>query len=567
MKYLVTSALPYANGPLHFGHLTGVYLPADVFVRHLRLMGEKVAHISGSDEHGVAIMLNAQKAKRPYKEYVDEWHADHKQLFKNFDVDFDFFGQTSAPYHAEEVVPWFHELNKRGMIETEDCPQLQCQSCHNHLPDRFVKGTCYQCGYADARGDECPNCGIIIDAIRLKEPQCQICFSHSIKQVISTQYYLKLSKYHKQFRQWFEGKKESWRKTVWPFVDQLTSEGLQDRAITRDLDWGIDVPVPDNKGKKLYVWFDAPIGYVSNTREWLRQSGSKEDYMKDWWQNKDVRLYHFIGKDNIIFHTIIFPVMSLASGRAIAPYDVPANQYLNLEGKQFSKSSGWYVDAHDAVKRFGPDALRYYLLSILPDTADSSFTWEGMQAKVNNELANNYGNLVNRCLKFMHKNWPAGIEASVYADAKNCDWYKQYVDGYKNIHQLLGAVEIRKALEQIMSLGHHSNLFFSERAPWAEFKVEPDKARYTIAHTALQIILMSVILRPYLPTLSRKALSIFGAQWEANLADIYKRGPDAVLALAQNGLQLIAAPEALVPKIEDTVIAELNEQLRQKTQA
>ena len=264
-KYLVTSALPYANGPLHFGHLAGVYIPADIYTRHRKLQRERAIHICGSDEHGVAIMLNAQKAKVPYQEYVDGWHKEHKALFDSFDINFEYFGQTSADYHAQEVLPWFKSLHEKGMIEPRDGQQLQCNDCHNHLPDRFVSGTCYECGYEHARGDECPNCGIIIDSVKLINPECQICGSKSIKEVTVTQYYLTLSKAHEKYRSWLEKKIPDFRKTVGNYVDSLTKENLHDRAISRDLDWGIDVPLAEAVGKKLYVWFDAPIGYVSNT--------------------------------------------------------------------------------------------------------------------------------------------------------------------------------------------------------------------------------------------------------------------------------------------------------------
>ena len=297
---------------MHFGHLAGVFIPADTYTRHLKLTGKKAIHISGSDEHGVAIMLSAKKAGKGYKEFVDGWHANHKVLMDSFNVDFDFFGQTSADYHAKEVTPWFKALHEKGMIEPRDSQQLQCNDCHHHLPDRYVQGKCYNCGYDEARGDECPNCGIIIDSVKLIDPVCQICGSQNIKETTVTQYYLTLSKAHTEYRKWFEENSAVFRKTVKGYVDSLTKENLHDRAISRDLDWGIDVPLAEAVGKKLYVWFDAPIGYVSNTKKWLEETGSSEDYKKDWWQNPETKIEHFIGKDNIIFHCIIFPVMSMA---------------------------------------------------------------------------------------------------------------------------------------------------------------------------------------------------------------------------------------------------------------
>ena len=276
MKHLVTSALPYANGHLHFGHLAGVYIPADIYTRHRKLQGLKAIHISGSDEHGVAIMQNAQKAKKSYKEYVDKWHRDHKALFDKYGVEFDYFGQTSADYHETEVLEWFKVLHEKGFIDKKAEDQLQCQDCHNYLPDRFVEGTCYVCGYEEARGDECPKCGEWIDAVKLKDPVCKFCGSKNIEVKSVDQWYLMLSKYHKEFRAWLEGHSKDWRKTVYSFVDSLSKDEMVNRAITRDLDWGIDVPLSEAAGKKLYVWFDAPIGYVSNTKEYCKESGEEK---------------------------------------------------------------------------------------------------------------------------------------------------------------------------------------------------------------------------------------------------------------------------------------------------
>ena len=561
-KYLVTSALPYANGPLHFGHLAGVYIPADIYTRHRKLQGDKAIHICGSDEHGVAIMLNAQKAKMPYKEYVDGWHKEHKALFDAYQVDFDFFGQTSSDYHAEEVVPWFNSLHEKGMIEPRDGQQLQCKDCHNHLPDRFVQGECYECHYPDARGDECPNCGIIIDSVRLINPVCQICHSKNIQEVTVTQYYLTLSKAHQQFRSWLEKKIPDFRKTVGNYVDSLTKENLHDRAISRDLDWGIDVPLAEAKGKKLYVWFDAPIGYVSNTKQWLKQMGSSEDYKKDWWLNKDTKIEHFIGKDNIIFHCIIFPVMSMMSEQVNVCTDVPANQYLNLEGKQFSKSAGWYVDAKEAVEKFGSDALRYYLTAISPEGSDSSFTWDGFQARLNGELANNIGNLINRCLKFWKKNWVDGMSASALQSYQKIEKVTELKNKLGEVRSHLDKKEIKRALEIAMQMGHMTNEYFSDRAPWATFKEDPTVAEKTIAETGAMILIVAAALNPFLPNLSAEIFKLFGHVSDELIAQIYQGDFDKILTIFENaGGGPVTAPNALVPKIEDTVIAQLKEEL------
>ncbi len=567
MKYLITGALPYANGPLHFGHLAGAYLPADVIVRHKRLQGHEAMFICGSDEHGVAIMLNAQKEKRDYKEYVDHWHKEHLELFKKYDIHFDFFGQTSAEYHKKEVLTWFSILHEKGFIEPRDTAQLFCGDCKNHLPDRFVEGVCYSCGFEHARGDECPKCGLWIEAGRLKNPVCKICGSHNLELVSVKQYYLLLSKFHKEFRLWFEKKKDSWRKTVYPFIDSLTNENLHDRAITRDLDWGIDVPLPEAKGKKIYVWFDAPIGYVSNTREYLKSIGSKEDYLKDWWNSKDTTIVNFIGKDNIIFHGIIFPMMSLASGRVQAVSDLPANQYVNLDGKQFSKSSGHYIDAKQALADFGPDYLRYYLISIIPESADSSFTWDHFAAKINNELANNLGNLVNRVLKFWQKNWPAGIEATYFSDFSSLSETKSLLESIKKINDFLDSYQIRRALEECMAIGHSANNFFSDRAPWAQLKESESAAKKTIAQSAMFIFSLAVMLRPFLPTLSSNILGYFMEGVDEKLIkELYSGNLQSVNSFFQkeSKFNLKKNPEALILKIDEALIKKLNETLRQK---
>lgn len=553
-RTLITSALPYANGPLHFGHIAGVYLPADIYTRHLKLLGKKVIHISGSDEHGVAIMQNAQKAKINYKEYVDKWHQEHKLLFSSYDIEPEFFGQTSSQYHEEEVLKWFEVMNKANAFEKRQEEQLQCQDCHNFLPDRFVEGECYVCNYKEARGDECPECGTWIDPLKLKNPVCKFCHSKNISIKPSAQWYLALSKFRPQFNEWFSTKKH-WKNTVYPYVESLVKESLHDRAITRDLDWGIKVPLKDAEGKRFYVWFDAPIGYVSNTKEFLRINNINEDYLKDWWLNPKTNVVNFIGKDNIIFHAIIFPMMSLISGRAKPVDELPANQYVNLFGKQFSKSKGWYVDAEDALKRFGVDALRYYLVSLIPEQADTSFTWLGLDSKVNNELANNIGNLVSRCLKFLHKNWPEGIAPEVmmnfWKDGNQLQ--KNMLEGVKTSQNAIDKFEFRYALEVVMQCGTKANTYFSDAAPWNQFKTDPALAKQTIADTTNAIIILGVMLSPFTPGLAKKIQDLFDCYFKSQKANeiIYQAKWDEwKKIISSNQCVLSYEPTILVPKID-----------------
>jgi len=563
-RFLITSALPYANGPIHFGHLAGAYLGADVYNRHRQLQGHQTLFICGSDEHGVAIMLNAKKAGEDYQSYVNKWHNEHKEVFKEYGIEFNFFGQTSADYHREETLRWFKSLHEKGLIGPEDCQQLYCNDCHNHLPDRFVEGKCYKCDYDNARGDECPNCGEFIDPTRLTNTVCKICSSQNISEVTVTQYYLYLSKYHQEYRKWFEGKSD-WRKTVYPYVDSLTKENLHDRAITRDLDWGIDVPLPGAEGKKLYVWFDAPIGYVSNTKKYLEETKSQQHYLTDWWENPDVELTHFIGKDNIIFHAIIFPTMSMASGFAKAADQVPANQFLNLEGKQFSKSTGHYVDALSSIKDFGQNALRYYLLSILPESTDSSFSWEQLQAKVNNELANNIGNFLNRCLKFTKKNWPDGMPSQYYTGFSSSNSGIELIKDIQELNQLIDGYQIKKGMEKVMSIGQKANNFFSDNAPWAQIKEDKDKAGITLAHSSAFALCLGVLMKPFLPELSHSILAHFkNIMSEDTEHLIYSGQLDHLENIFSKGHQLTQPVEALVPKIEDQLIENMLEQLKAK---
>jgi methionyl-tRNA synthetase len=564
MKYLITSALPYANGPLHFGHIAGVYLPADIYTRHRKLQGKRAIHICGSDEHGVAIMLNAQKAKKDYQQYVNEWHKEHESLFKSYDITFDYFGQTSKPYHHEETIRWFNELNRKGAIQAKEESQLQCHDCKNYLPDRFVEGTCYVCGYDKARGDECPNCGTWIEPIKLKNPVCKICGSKNVHEAKVTQWYLTLSKYHEEFRNWFKTK-QHWRKTVTSFVESLSKDELVDRAITRDLDWGIDVPLAEAKGKKLYVWFDAPIGYVSNTKQYLKENNINEDYIQDWWKGKDVEITHFIGKDNIIFHTIIFPVMSMACGFINPPTEVPANQYVNLEGKQFSKSQGWYIDADKAIKDFGPDAMRYYLISLIPESSDSSYTWKGFEARVNNELANNIGNFINRSMKFLEKNWPNGLSAESFHGFFETAQSVKIKNDISEYHKELDNFSIKKGMEIVMAIGNDANLFFSDAAPWAQMKQDPKLAEKTIAYSAVYVAILGVLFSPYLPTLSHKILTYFGNQIDDEIKrKIYSGEIEVLKQVFQTGFKLAVSPEGLVPKLDPKYISQLEDELKNK---
>ncbi len=545
-RFLITAALPYANGPLHLGHIAGVYLPADIYARHCRLLGRETLFVSGSDEHGVAIIQNAQKANQDYQSYVDSWHQEHKNLFQKFGISFDFFGQTSADYHHRETKEWFKALDEKSAFEKRGILQLQCQSCSNWLPDRFVEGTCYVCGYKKARGDECPDCGTWIEPLKLIEPVCQFCGGREIESREVTQWYLKLSSFQAVYEKWLEGK-SGWRKTVYSYLQSLAKEGLPDRAITRDLDWGVDVPLEEAENKKLYVWFDAPIGYVSNTKEYLKQNGLPEQDYQKWWQNPDTQISNFIGKDNIIFHGIIFPLMSLISEKANPVDELPANQYLNFMGKQFSKSQGHYVETDKVLEEFGVTALRYYLCTLIPENSDSSFDWQEFEARVNGELANNIGNFLNRSLKFANKNFAEGFSDSALEQARNSKVLQETGVLFEEMKQELDCFNLKKALDKALKIGHTSNEYFSEQAPWGLLKTDPAAAEIVLAASVFLGLQIGLAFSPFLPELSEQLRQIFLVS-EESWKSGYQR-PENLFGLGKDKLKIAGEIHALVPKI------------------
>lgn len=558
-RFLITAALPYANGPLHFGHLAGVYIPSDIYSRHRRLQGHTVKFICGSDEHGVGVMVPAEKEKMSYQAFVDKWNAAHKELFRNLDIQFDFFGRTTAKYHAEETVEWFKALYERGLIGKQTEKQLYSIDDGKFLPDRFVEGTCYVCGYANARGDECPNCGEWIDPIKLKNPVSKMSGSRNIEVRETENYFLLMTKLEDEYRKHY-GEHKHWRKLVRGFVDGLLDQGLVDRCITRDLDWGIRVPLAEAGDKRIYVWFDAPIGYVSNLKEHLREIGSKEDYRKDWFNSPDVELSHFIGKDNIIFHALIFPMMGLGTHADPAKRfmkfvdDVPANEFLNLEGKQFSKSSGWYIDAAEAIQAFGTDPLRYYLVSVIPETGDTNFSWDTF-ATTYDEFRNKIGNFVHRSLSFLNKSFPEGLPAPAFAAASVQAEIAKIEKHIRAITAHLDATAFVKAQTELLMLGQTANEFFQAAAPWKQIKENRGAAAATLAASVLYAASFAAMLEPVVPGIARKLREQLGLA-EAALVPAYRGQAGALAKVFAAGFKLPKEPTVLLPQIMPEQIAE-----------
>ena len=548
-KYLITAALPYANGPIHFGHMAGVYIPADIYVRHRRAQGHLVRFICGSDEHGVSIMLSAEKAGKSYQEHVDYWNKEHESLMKSFEVEFDVFGRTSAPYHDEETIAWFKKLYEQGYIEKQEEKQLFCIEDNNFLTDRMARGTCYICHYEEARGDECPNCGEWIEATKLINPYSKVSGSKNVEVRSTENYFLLLSKAQKDFEKIFKTRPH-WKKIVKNFVEGFLKKGLKDRSISRDLGWGIKVPLAEAGDKRLYVWFDAPIGYVSNLKEYLKKIESKEHYLDDWFNSDEVEMEYFLGKDNIIFHSIIFPIMGMGTGFMKLADHIRANEFLNLEGRQFSKSTGWYIDAHDALADFGPDPLRFYLSSILPETGDSSFSWDAFQNSYK-ELNNKVGNFVHRSFSFLYKNWPEGLSKEAYSGIEKTKAFQEIQKGMEEAIKELDQCNLVKAYTRILALGQSANEFFQSQAPWKSIKEDKKAAERSLAQSSLYAVALATLLYPYTPGLAQTLRKKFeGYLKEEDFSQIY-RGDLKIAAKAfEQGFRLKEAPKILLLSID-----------------
>ncbi len=551
-RILVTAALPYANGPIHLGHLAGAYLPADIYVRYQRLKGRDVIYICGSDEHGVPITITAEKEGITPQQVVDKYHYMNKESFEKFGMSFDNYSRTSLPIHHQTAQEFFLELYKKGVLKEKTTKQLYCEKDKMFLADRYVEGTCPVCGSPGARGDQCEKCGSWLEQTDLIEPKCKICGSTPVIKDTS-HWYLPLGDFQKRLEEWISTKTD-WKENVKQYVYSWFKEGLQDRAVTRDLHWGVKVPISGAEGKVIYVWFDALLGYISSTKEWAQKIGQPEKW-REYWQDSNTRLIHFIGKDNIVFHCIVFPAMLMAwnDGRSdeiyVLPDNVPANEFLNLEGKKLSTSRNYAVWLNEYLEKFEPDPLRYAIASILPETKDTDFSWKEFQARNNNELADILGNFVNRTLTFVKKNFenkvPERFELEDI-DRELMAKLKEYVDkiasNYENFR-------IRDGVFETMNLARFANKYFNDTEPWRMIKENPRRASTTI-NLCLQLVRsLAILFEPVLPFSARKI-------WEMlNLKDdIVKAGWDsAAEPLLTVGHQL-GEPKILFRKIEDSEI-------------
>ncbi|MDQ6471218.1 methionine--tRNA ligase [Flavobacterium sp. LHD-80] len=512
-RYTITAALPYTNGPIHIGHLAGVYVPADIYSRYLRLQGKDVAFICGSDEHGVAISMKAKKEGITPQEVIDKYDGIIRKSFSDFGISFNNYSRTSAKVHHDTASEFFRTLYDKGDFIEEVTEQLYDAKANQFLADRFVVGTCPRCGNEGAYGDQCENCGSTLNATDLINPKSTITGETPILKA-TKHWFLPLDRYSDFLTKWIlEGHKNDWKPNVYGQVKSWIDGGLEPRAVTRDLDWGIDVPVEGAEGKKLYVWFDAPIGYISSTKEWAAREG------KDWepyWKDEETKLVHFIGKDNIVFHCIIFPAMLKAEGSYILPDNVPANEFLNLEGNKLSTSKNWAVWLHEYLEEFPDkqDVLRYALTSNAPETKDNDFTWKDFQARNNNELVAIFGNFINRVVVLTNKYYdgiiPTPNEFSE-VDEQTLAELKAYP---AVISSSVERYRFREALGELMNVARLGNKYLADEEPWKVMKDNPERVK-TQMYVALQIAAaLSVLAEPFLPFTSAKLSKIL------NLGDL-----------------------------------------------
>ena len=544
-RYTVTTALPYANGPVHIGHLAGVYIPADTYVRYLRMKGEEVLFVGGSDEHGVPITIKAEKEGCTPQDIVDRYHNIIKDSFEKLGISYDIYSRTSSKTHHETAAAFFKKLYEDGKFIERETEQFFDPERNKFLSDRYIIGTCPKCGNDHAYGDQCEKCGSSMSPEELINPHSALSGAKLVKKA-TKHWYLPLDQYEQWLRDWIiEGHKE-WKPNVYGQVKSWLDNGLQPRAVTRDLDWGVPVPLEEADGKVLYVWFDAPIGYISNTIEHCREKGA--DWEK-WWKDEDTKLVHFIGKDNIVFHCIIFPCMLKAYGDYIVPENVPANEFLNLENDKISTSRNWAVWLHEYLEEFPgkQDVLRYALTANAPETKDNNFTWKDYQDRNNNELLAIFGNFVNRTLVLTHKYFEGKVPAMINLNEKDnaaIEEMNQYPD---KIAHLLDTYKFREALSELMNLARLGNRYLTENEPWKQFKTDPERVK-TVLAVSLQIVAkLAILSEPFLPFSAKKLQTMIGLEvsgWDQAKETI----------LLNEGSQ-IGEVELLFTKVEDETVA------------
>ncbi len=562
-RNLITAALPYANGPLHIGHVAGCYLPADIYARYLRNKGEEVLFVCGTDEHGVAITMRAKKEGISPQEVVDKYFKQIGDTFRQFGISFDHFSRTSRQIHHQTAQEFFKKLYDKGLFEEIETDQYFDEEAGQFLADRYIIGTCPVCGNENAYGDQCEKCGSTLSPMELKNPRSALSGSAPVLKK-ATNWFLPMDKIAEspEFKT-YSKRVENWRGTVKGQFKSWIKEGLQPRAMTRDLDWGIPVPVEGAEGKVLYVWFDAPIGYISATKEYFEEKGDKDGW-KLWWQNEDSRLIHFIGKDNIVFHTIIFPMMLMEHGGYILPSEVPANEFLNLEGQKLSTSRNWAVWLHEYLEAFPGknDELRYTLTSIAPETKDSDFTWKDYQLKVNSELVAVLGNFVNRAMVLCHKYFDGNVPAVFGNDPAHHALLKRTKEMIQaaehitlKVNAMLGEYKFRDAQAEWLNLAREGNRYLAETEPWKLWKTDPGAVKGILHETLNLCVRIAALGEPFLPEASCNILK-----------QLNHTGSNATLLSKWNQVQSgnkLGEVFLLFTQIEEAQIANQIEKLKQ----
>ena len=543
---MVTSALPYANGPVHIGHLAGVYVPADIYVRYLRLKGQEVMFIGGSDEHGVPVTIRAKKEGCTPQDVVDRYHGIIKKSFEEFGISFDVYSRTTSDTHHKLAADFFRKLYDEGKFIEMESEQYYDEGEHQFLTDRNIKGECPRCHAEDAYGDQCEKCGATLSPDELINPYNADSGNPLVKRT-TKHWYLPLNDYQQWLEQWILGDHKEWRSNVYGQCKSWLDTGLKPRAVTRDLSWGIPVPVEGAEGKVLYVWFDAPIGYISNTKE-LCDANPQLGTWEQWWKSEDTRLIHFIGKDNIVFHCIVFPTMLKAHGDYVLPDNVPSNEFLNLEGRKISTSKNWAVWLNEYLVDMPgkQDVLRYVLTANAPETKDNDFTWKDYQARNNNELVAVYGNFVNRALQLTKKYYDGIVPECGELTDNDRATLAEFKDVKQNLESLLDTFKFREAQKEAMNLARIGNKYIADEEPWKVIKTDPERVK-TIIYISLQLTAnLAIAFEPFLPFSSkrlREMINMDTFKWE-------ELGSTELLA---PGKQL-AAPSLLFEKIEDDVI-------------
>jgi methionyl-tRNA synthetase len=548
-RILITSALPYANGPVHLGQLAGCYLPGDIYYRYQKMRKRDVIHICGTDENGVPITIEAEKAGRPPKELVDFYYTDIKESFEKLGIVHDNFSRTSIPLHHKKAQEFFTKVYNNNYIITKKIKQYFCPNCSRFLADRYIEGTCPYCDSEEARGDQCESCGRWLDPENLKSPKCKVCGGVPVLKE-TEHWYFRLDLLQPKLEEWIESKKH-WKNNVKRFCKGWFNEGLEPRAITRDLSWGVPVPLKEAEGKVLYVWFDAPIGYISSTIEWAERIG-KPDKWKEFWLDQDTELIHFIGKDNIVFHAMVWPAMLMAHGDYVLPSEIPANEFLNLKGVKFSTSRRRAVWLHEVLETFDPDLLRYTLSVNLPENKDTDFDWDDFQNKVNNELANILGNFINRTVSFVKNRFSSKIPKAGELLSEDKEMIEYIKKTKKNVEDRVEGFELKKGIKHVMELSKEANRYFDKRKPWETIKKDTSSCATTI-NTCIQVVdSLATLIEPYLPFTSQKIatmLKIERSEWDSV----------GIPRLEEN--KEIGKVEILFNKVEDDVIRVEKEKL------